>query len=43
LKQFLSSWPSIPYWRIEKPTDSIKGAQRWFYLSTTSHAYRLMY
>jgi hypothetical protein len=28
LKQFLSSWPSIPYWRIEKPTDSIKGAQR---------------
>ena len=28
LKQFLSSWPSIPYWRIEKPTDPIKHSQR---------------
>ena len=28
LKQFLSSWPSIPYWRIEKPTDSINHSPR---------------
>ena len=28
LKQFLSSWPSIPYWRIEKCADDSESAPR---------------